>query len=247
MTSLGLALIGLSVVFSSFLSGVFGMAGGMVLMGLLVLFLPVALTMVLHATAQIASNFWRAWLWRTHVRWRIVGRYGVGVVVATALFGSVGFIPDKALVLIALGLVPYLAVLIPAKHVPQADKRWGAELAGFLCTIMQFLAGVSGALLDAFFIRSQDDRRRIVATKAAAQTMAHFAKLLYFSWAMGGETPVDDIALVIAVLAAMTGTTLGKIVLDRMNDVQFRRWTQGIVLTVGTVYLVQGVYLLLSR
>jgi hypothetical protein len=30
-------------------------------------------------------------------------------------------------------------------------------------------------------------------------------------------------------------------VLERMSDQQFRKWTRGIVLSVATVYLVQGI------
>ena len=49
-----------AVLFTSFLSGIFGMAGGMILMGLLLAMLPVATAMLLHGITQLASNGWRA-------------------------------------------------------------------------------------------------------------------------------------------------------------------------------------------
>jgi uncharacterized protein len=242
-----LVLIALSVLGTSFLSGVFGMAGGMVLMGILIAFLPVPAAMVLHGTAQMTSNGWRAIMWRRNVNFRIFARYIGGLLVAAAMFSFMAFVPDKAFVLIALGIIPFLAVLVPAKFVPQVNRRFGAELCGFLNTVMQFIAGVSGPLLDVFFVRNQMDRRTIVATKAACQTFSHMAKLVYFTSILGDEVQADEWAMGIAVVMAIMGTSLSKLVLERLTDHQFRRWTQWIVMVIGAVYLVQGFYVLWSR
>lgn len=237
----------ISVLATSFISGVFGMAGGMILMGVLVAFMPVSAAMVLHGAAQLTSNGWRAVLWRRHVDFRIFGRFFLGLLLASLLFTFIGFIPDRALVLITLGLVPFLVLIIPRQYVPQVTSRWGAELCGFLNTAMQFIAGVSGPLLDIFYVRTDMDRRKVVATKAACQACAHLAKLLYFGHAIQGGEPVPNLLLGLAVVTAIIGTSLSKFVLERLNDQQFRRWTQVLVMVIGSVYLVQGFYLALSR
>jgi len=59
MSFLTLALIGATIVVSSFLSGVFGMAGGMVLLGVLLVFLDVAAGMILFSIIQFFANGWR--------------------------------------------------------------------------------------------------------------------------------------------------------------------------------------------
>lgn len=247
--SIALFWLALAVLATSFLSGVFGMAGGMVLMGLLLLVLPVPAAMVLHGVAQMASNGWRAVLWRRKTDWRIVVRYVVGLLCASLLFAFVRFVPPRELVLVALGLIPFLVVLTPEKFVPQAEHRWGAELCGFVNTAIQFVAGVSGPMLDAFFVRSRSDRRTIVATKASCQTVAHFAKLIYFlnitaGGSQQGRLPaaLEEWAMAVAVIMAIAGTTLSKLMLDRMSDVQFRRWTRLLIMSIGAVYLVQGGY-----
>src|SRR3546814_2369743 len=104
-------------------------------------------------------------------------------------------------------IIPFLAVLIPARFVPQANSRFGAEACGFMNTCMQFIAGVSGPLLDVFFVRSHMDRRSVVATKAACQTFSHLAKLIYFTHIMGGESEVEKWAMGIAILMAILGTS----------------------------------------
>lgn len=242
-----LSVLALSVLGTSFLSGVFGMAGGMVLMGILIAVVPVSTAMVLHGTAQMTSNGWRAILWRGNIDYRIFGRYIMGLLAAGLLFSFVGFVPDRAVVLISLGIIPFLAVLVPARYVPQASSRGGAEACGFVNTCMQFIAGVSGPLLDVFFVRSDMDRRSVVATKAACQTLSHLAKLVYFAQLMGGDSKTEEVAMMIAVTMAIAGTTLSKFVLEKLTDSQFRRWTKGLVMTIGVVYLVQGIYVLATR
>lgn len=236
-----------SVLATSFISGIFGMAGGMILMGVLVAFMPVSAAMVLHGAAQLTSNGWRAFLWRTHVDVRIFGRFLVGLLLAGLLFAFIGFIPDRALVLITLGVVPFLVLAIPRRFVPQVTTRGGAEMCGFLNTAMQFLAGVSGPLLDIFYVRTDMDRRVVVATKAACQACAHLAKLVYFGQALSGSDSLPALVVGLAVGCAVIGTSLSKFVLERLNDKQFRRWTQVLVMAIGTVYLVQGVHLLMTR
>ena len=55
------AALGASILSTAFISGIFGMAGGMILMGILLAMMPVAAAMVLHGVTQMASNGWRAW------------------------------------------------------------------------------------------------------------------------------------------------------------------------------------------
>jgi uncharacterized membrane protein YfcA len=72
MISLPIALtLAAAVLSTSFVSGIFGMAGGMILMGILLAIMPLATAMVLHGLTQMASNGWRAWLWREHVLWPV--------------------------------------------------------------------------------------------------------------------------------------------------------------------------------
>src|SRR5690606_23847800 len=129
--------------------------------------------------------------------------YCLGLVLASIAFLFLGFVPDRALVLIVLGALPFVALIIPARYVPQVTSRFGAEVCGMLNTTLQFIAGVSGPLLDAFFIRTQMDRRAVVATKAACQTVSHMAKLVYFSRAIGGEDTFDIIMLAMVIVMAV--------------------------------------------
>ena len=59
VTPLLAAGLGAVMVATAFLSGLFGMAGGLILAGVLLAVLPLPAAMALHAVTQIASNLWR--------------------------------------------------------------------------------------------------------------------------------------------------------------------------------------------
>ena len=82
-TSLIVAL-GATMITTAFLSGIFGMAGGLILMGVLLALLPVPEAMALHAVTQMASNGWRGLLWLRHVRWRAAAAFLIGCAIAFA-------------------------------------------------------------------------------------------------------------------------------------------------------------------
>src|ERR1700733_13676220 len=90
-----LALIAVTVLVSSFLSGVFGMAGGMILLGVLLVYLDVSTAMVVFSIIQFAANGWRAVMWWRFVRWRIFVHYCTGAVAAFVILRAVAFVPDK--------------------------------------------------------------------------------------------------------------------------------------------------------
>src|SRR5215510_1565399 len=169
-----------TAVATSFLSGIFGMAGGMILMGALLALLTVPEAMALHAVAQLASNGWRGLLWVGHVRWRTVAAYVSGAAVALAALSFFQFVPSKPLALLSLGLSPFIVRLLPRSVRPDPERLLDGAVYGAACMSLMLLAGVAGPLLDTYFIGGILSRKQIVATKAACQIFGHAAKLFYF-------------------------------------------------------------------
>jgi uncharacterized membrane protein YfcA len=230
---------------TAFLSGIFGMAGGMILMGILLAIMPLAAAMVLHGFTQMASNGWRAWLWRAHIHWPVVGTYAVGALLAAGLFAALQLAPSKSVALITIGLMPFLGMLLPSRLAPNVAGRWQGCVCGAICTVLMFMAGVSGPIFDVFFVRSNLDRREIIATKAVIQTLGHFLKIAYFGQLLAGTTDQIAPAAVFLVIAlAVIGTQLSRRVLDLMSDAQFRRWSRSLIAAIAAVYLIQGLILL---
>ncbi|RWX59915.1 sulfite exporter TauE/SafE family protein, partial [Mesorhizobium sp. M4B.F.Ca.ET.089.01.1.1] len=75
ITLLFAAELAAAVLATSFISGIFGMAGGMILIVVLMAIMPLTVAMVLHGLTQLTANSWRAWLWWSAIRWRIAAFY----------------------------------------------------------------------------------------------------------------------------------------------------------------------------
>ena len=237
--------ISLAVVATSFISGILGMAGGMILMGILLALMPVPTAMLLHGTTQMASNGWRAWLWRREIDWRIFRGIGYGTLVVVAVFSVFQLIGSRPVVYLILGITPFIGYLLPQALQLNVDSRGHSFACGVVCTVLSLLSGVSGPLLDVFFLHSRMNRREVVATKAASQTLSHLVKILYFGAILASDRGDLDwwFALAMVVLAVV-GTTLSRKVLDRMSDHNFRLWTRRTVLVIGVFYLCNGIWAL---
>jgi uncharacterized membrane protein YfcA len=233
-----------AIVSTSFISGIFGMAGGMILMGILLAFMPLAPAMVLHGLVQIASNGWRAWQWHSHIAWRIVVHYAGGAAVATAAVCLLALVASKPVALIIVGLSPLLGLLLPGRLAPDIGKPSHGHACGTLCTLLQLLAGVSGPILDVFFVRSELSSRQQVATKAAVQMLGHLLKAVYFGHLLAGGETLSLIVVIAAMPLAVAGTHLSRFVLETISETQFRTWSRYVIGAVSTIYLIQGVVLL---
>ena len=242
------AILGVATVVTSFISGILGMAGGLILMGVLLAFMPVPAAMMLHGVTQMAANGWRAWLWRRDVNWRVFRGTSYGAMLVLVLFSFVQLSVTKPIAYLLLGATPFVNLLLPKDSKLNVDSRGHSFACGLVCTAISLLAGVSGPLLDLFYIHSHMDRKGVVATKAITQSFGHVLKIIYFSVLLTtARGQIEWWLAIAAIVLAITGTTLSRKVLDRMSDASFRKWTRGTVMVAGGFYLVSGVWLLLAK
>jgi uncharacterized protein len=238
------AFIGFWIVVTSFISGVFGMAGGLILLGILLIFLDVAPAMVLFAIVQLGSNGWRSLLWRKLVVWSIVWRYLIGATAAFLVMRLVSFVPDKAMIYLALGSIVFAVDLLPRVLTPDITRPGVPYICGLFIMALQLVAGAAGHVLDMFFQKSELDRRAIVATKAVCQTAGHLYRIAFFgSLATAWDTPLPAWQYAAAIGLSLIGTSLAAAALMRMSNESFRQWSRRIVVGISAVYLARGAWL----
>jgi uncharacterized protein len=238
-------LILVSVLATAVLSGILGMAGGMILMAILVAVLPVPAAMMLHGAVQALSNGSRTvFLWR-HVQWRILPPYVAGAALAVAAFAAVSLVPDTGLVLMLVGAMPFLARALPRAGALDMSSPLTAVLCGGVVTVAQLLAGASGPLLDMFYLNSKLTRHQVVASKAITQTLGHVLKLFYYGAVIGAAGALPLWLYLAAMATAVAGTRIGTRLLDRLADHAFRRVSGWVILTIGGACIAQGVRLLI--
>jgi uncharacterized membrane protein YfcA len=237
------ALIIIAAFATAFLSGIFGMAGGLLLMGVLAFLLPVSAAFVTHGILQLVANGWRAVVHREHVVWPIMRAYALGVFAAAALVAIVGFSPSRPLLFLLLGLVP-LVIWLPRSWIAfDASRPSHGFLAGFTVSGLNLTAGVAGPMMDIFFVRTGLTRHQIVATKAAGQVFSHIGKISVFGvpllFVRDASMPAWWV-FAIAIPLSMLGTVMGGRLLDLLSDGNFRRYTAWIVTAISGLYLVKA-------
>src|SRR5262245_9446800 len=243
MSVVALAVLGLAVFVASLVAVVFGVAGGMIMLGVLLVFFDVPTAMVLFSVLAATANFWRVVSWWGHIDWRIMWNYAAGGIIATVLMGFIAFVPSKAMVYLILGLIPYLLELLPRDRHPNIEWRGMALFSGVATTAIQLVAGNGGLLLDVFFQKSAIDRKTTVATKAICGTVGNLARMVYFGAVAGIDESLPLWTFVPAALLAIAGTMVAPYILERMSDQEFRRWTRQLIFIVSAVYLVRAIWL----
>ncbi|MEL7232646.1 MAG: TSUP family transporter, partial [Pseudomonadota bacterium] len=185
MTLVPALIILATTLITSFISGIFGMAGGIILMGVLAGLVSVSMAMIIHGGIQMFANGYRAYLLRDAIDWRVFGIYSGGAALGVAaLSGFVALVnwrPDTQTLYLLLGLTPLLIWLPKERLNLDIQRPAHAVLAGFGVQGLNTLAGVAGPLLDLFFVRTQMTRQQIVATKSVTQALSHAIKIGFWT------------------------------------------------------------------
>ncbi len=229
---------------TSVVSAIVGMAGGITLLAVMLLYAEPLLAIPLHGAVQLISNGSRGWIHRRAVQRDIVWRYAllllpagfVGLVVAQR------FPPDRLRA--TIGLFVLLATWAPgmlrlARHPETADARRRFVVLGGAAGFLNTLIGATGPLTAPFFLNLGLGRFALIGTMAACQALGHLAKLAVFG-AVGFA--LGDYALLLGLLAAMVvaGTWAGTQLLERVNERAFTLLYKSVLTLIALRLVVAG-------
>ena len=218
------------------------MAGGALLMAILVNILPVPSAMILHAITQLSANSFRAFILREHLRPSFLFYYIIGALVAFGLLLMLAWVPDAGIVLLLVGISPW-AAFFARRHIrPDINHRQTAIWCGAVVTSANLFAGAGGPVLDSFFSNSGLDRQVIVANKAITQTFSHSLRIAYYLIVAMSFESLSTATILSAVVFAYLGTTTGTKLLNRWDNESFNRVSTVFILTIGFFCILQGIY-----
>lgn len=216
--------------FTSALTAGFGVGGGVAMLALLGLFLPVSALIPVHGAVQLGSNTGRAWHQRAFIRTDIMKPFAIGCLVGAVLGALlVVQLPDAPLKVV-LGV---FIIAISWARIPGFDRlgQAGLSLAAVLLAFLTMFFGATGPLMSpvmAQFI--PNDRKALIATHAAAMVLQHGLKVIVFG--LLGFAFLAWLPLVAAMIfTGYIGTILGSRLLERIPEESFRFWFK-ILLTV---------------
>ena len=239
-----------SVFATAFISGVLSLGGGSILMGIFGWILPISTAMILHGITQAAANASRSWIYRDHIQWHILGYYFIGAVICTGIFSWLAIVPNKAVLFLCLGLLPFVHILLPKGYAFDITRPGNAVSCGLLVSASLLIAGVSGPILDIYYVKTSLSRFQIHATKGVTQGIGHVVKVAYFIVILGlvedGLGPLPIWIFIIVIPVAYIGSIASRSVLKAMEDQQFKKYTQTATMAVGAIFLTKGIHFLIS-
>ena len=233
--------ITLATFLTAIISGLFSMAGGLILIGIMAFFLSVPATMVLHGIAQTFSNGSRVWLYRHHIKWSVLLPYSIGASLVLATFVLISYVPSTGVIFLLIGAFPFIALMLPRSINLDMQRKPVAFICGIVVTSAQMLAGVAGALLDVFYIKSNLTRQEILGTKAVTQTLGHIIKLSYYGAFLHGSELTWWVVPAV-IIAALLGNYLASTLVTKMTDHQFKTAGKYLICVFGLMFLGKGIY-----
>lgn len=223
------------------------MAGGMVLMFILISVLPVSSAMMLHAATQLTANGSRALMLREHILWHLLPLYLLGSATAVAIATYLVLIPEPEWVLILIGLFAWAGQWSQHLRGLNVTNPITTVSCGFTVTFAQLIAGAAGPLLDLFYLNSGLGRESVVANKALTQTIGHGLRIVYYGLLINVNSELVWWIFPLAIVAAIAGTGTGVGILRRWHDVGFQHVSRQIILTIATICIIRGTYMLLPE
>jgi uncharacterized membrane protein YfcA len=227
---------------TSIVSGVMGLAGGMMLLSVMLVWLDPLVAIPVHGIVQLVSNGSRAWFQRENVRWDAVWRFAwpllpagaLGLALLRAIPPDTGRLAIGAFVLLATW-APRLLRLGPR---PGGDARsalpWGGALVGFLSTSI----GATGPLLAPFVLALGLAPPATIGTMAACQVFQHASKIALFG-AVGFDFGRFALPALALCAAAVAGSAIGTRLLDHLPARAFRIAVK-LVLSALALHLILG-------
>ena len=214
--------------FTSALTIVAGIGGGVTLLTVLVSFLPPAIVLPVHGVVQLGSNVGRTLLLRQHVAWPVIGWFVAGTLLGAALASQVFVTLPAGLLQTVIAVFVLWAVWGPKRGERRALPPRGYLAVGAGSGFVSLFVGGTGPLVASFLSPETLGRHRLVATHAACMTAQHGAKALAFGFVGFAYLPwLPFLAAMIA--AGLAGTAVGRKLLGKLPEEHFRRLFRGVL------------------
>jgi uncharacterized protein len=225
---------------ASVVSAVAGFGGAVTLLPVLTLVFGVRDAVPILTVTQLVGNASQVWFNRREVRWPVVGWFAVGSVPLGVLGGIVFATAPLPVLTRAIGAFLLLAVAcrrlapVPARPMP----RWAFAPVGAGSSFVSAVAGTAGPLAAPFFLAFGLVKGAYIGTEAATAVVTHATKIAAYGTAALMTARGVVVGLLLGAVM-VTGTYLGKRLVDRVSERAF-------VLVVEAVLVAGGVYFIVA-
>jgi uncharacterized protein len=234
------ALLVVASFFTSALTAAFGVGGGLAMLALMGLFVPVAALIPVHGAVQLGSNSGRAWHQRANVRMDVAAPFIAGSIVGAVAGAFIVIQLPDAILKLVLGI---FIIAVTWTRIPGIDKlgRAGLAVASAVLALTTMFVGATGPLLSSVFAQIfSNDRKALVATHGAAMTVQHGLKIVVFG--LAGFAFRQWLPMVaVMIVSGFLGTVYGTKWLNRLPEKTFRKWFRIVITVLALDLLRRGV------
>lgn len=233
------------LVLASFVAWFFSMlAGGgspLVLIPLISLLLGSQAVAPVITVGLLIGNGQRSWLFWRDIDWPVTGWYAPGAlcggILGAYLLSRIHLEwlqPVIALGLVGIGINYWLS----QQETTFPVKGWYFLPVSFLNAVGSAIIGSTGPIMNPMYLNYGLDKERMVATKSFNKALLHLIKIV--AYAALGELSLEYLGYGLVVgLGAIPANWLGKQVLARMSNQQFRQLAFTFVALSGMIMLWQ--------
>ncbi|MBO6784433.1 MAG: sulfite exporter TauE/SafE family protein [Alphaproteobacteria bacterium] len=226
----------LLVVISAFTSGisaVMSIGGGVAYLAVLASIIPPAAVIPIHGAVQIGNNASRAWIQRAHIAWPIAVPFVLGSIAGAILGGQVVFaLPEDVLRIVLGGFILYMVWGKMQFRFTSGERARSvvSAVVGAASTFLTMFIGATGPFVASSLGHYFADRMVFVGSHALCMLFQHTIKVVVFGilgFAFGPWIPL----LALIILSGIFGTVIGSRFLARLPEETFRKALK-IILTV---------------
>ncbi len=207
--------------FATAFIGVFtGTAGGVILLAIMALVMPLSALIPVHTVVQLGSGVTRSIImWRHVMRWTLapfIAGAALGAAAGAKVFVS---LPPATLQII---LATFILIVTWMPKLGRIGARGGRFLAlGFVSTFVGVFVSATGTLVAPFVASVAPDRRNHAATVGALMTFVHIAKMIAFG-ALGFSIGRYALLMAAMILTGALGNWVGEVALEYTSERRFR-------------------------
>lgn len=245
----GLSLsVGLLFIVASFVTSAttaaFGLGGGLGMLAILSLHLPVAVLIPVHGLVQLGSNVGRVVVQRSNVDWPAVWPFFLGAMVGAGVGARFVVALPEAVLQTALGVFILVLTYVKMPALGRLTRR-GFVAMGAGTTFLTMFFGATGPINAGLLAQTYPDRHRLVGTMAATTAVQHALKgIAFFALGVGFGPYLPLTGAMIA--SGFLGTVAGTASLKRLDERYFRRILMVILTVLALDLLRRGVTGLIS-
>lgn len=199
---------------TSTMTGIIGLGGGMILAGIMPMFLPTVAIIPVHGATQLASNASRAWFGRRHVDMTYIKPYLIGTLIGAVVFGIVVRFIKLDLIPLLIGF--YILLTQWSHKFSELLKSFESfGMIGFLQTGIGLFVGAPGPMHMPLLIKKYNNNHVVASTASAMISIVHLIKLIMYV-SMGFVFMDYWQVIVMMIIGAIIGSWVGTKLRHRM-------------------------------